>query len=148
MSRSLFLRLRGDRRGAAIVEFAILAPLLFAMVFGVIQVGLQMWSYNSLRSIVADTARYTMVEYQKGNQLTPDQIENKAIAVAVNSPYDFNIDQINISPPTSIAAGDSDYIAGMTGYSLTMSYTPPTVLDFTGITAPTLTVTRPIYVTT
>ena len=137
-----------DSSGAAVLEFAILAPIFFAMLFGVVQVGLQMWSYNSLRSIVADTARYTMVEYQKGNQLTPDQIENKAIAVAVNSPYDFNIDQINISPPTSIAAGDSDYIAGMTGYSLTMGYTPPTVLDFTGITAPTLTVTRPIYVTT
>jgi hypothetical protein len=29
-----------------------------------------------------------------------------------------------------------------------MSYTPPTVLDFTGISAPTLTVSRPIYVTT
>lgn len=137
-----------DRRGAAVLEFAILAPILFAMLFGVVQVGLQMWSYNSLRSIVADTARYTMVEYQKGNQITTDQIQTKAVAVAVNSPYDFNIDRIDINPPTAIAAGDPDYIAGMTGYRLTMSYTPPTALDFTGIRAPTLTITRPIYVTT
>jgi hypothetical protein len=107
-----------------------------------------MWSYNSLRSVVADTARYTMVEYQKGNQLSPDQIESKAIALAVNSPYDFNIDHITMDAPTAISSGDSNYIAGMTGYSLTMSYTPPTVLDFTGISAPTLTVSRPIYVTT
>jgi len=35
----------------------------------------------------------------------------------------------------------------MTEFQLTMSYTPPTVLDFTGIRAPTLTITRPIYVT-
>jgi Flp pilus assembly protein TadG len=148
MIQSFSRQMRSDCRGAAVLEFAILAPIFFAMLFGVVQVGLQMWSYNSLRSIAADTGRYTMVEYQKGNQLTPDQIESKAIALAVNSPYDFNIDHIDISAPTAIAAGDSDYIAGMTGYRLTMSYTPPTVLDFTGISAPTLTVTRPIYVTT
>ena len=144
--QGFFLRLKADRSGSTIIEFAILAPMIFAMLFGVIQVGIQMWSYNSLRSILADTARYTMVEYQKGNSLSPEQIESKAIAIAVNSPYDFNIDQIDINPPTTIVAGDSDYIAGMTGFSLTMSYTPPTVLDFTGIRAPTLTITRPIYV--
>ena len=77
-------QLTDDRSGSAIIEFAILAPMIFAMLFGVIQVGLQMWSYNSLRSIVADTARYTMVEYQKSNQLTTDQIESKATAIAVN----------------------------------------------------------------
>jgi Flp pilus assembly protein TadG len=141
--QGLLLRLKTDRRGAAIVEFAILAPLLFAMVFGVIQVGLQMWSYNSLRSIVADTARYTMVEYQKGNQITTDQIESRAIALAVNSPYDFNIDNIGTVQADPVTPSD---VSGMTEYNLTMTYTPPTVLDFTGIRAPTLSITRPIYV--
>jgi Flp pilus assembly protein TadG len=136
-------QLTDDRSGSAIIEFAILAPMIFAMLFGVIQVGLQMWSYNSLRSIVADTARYTMVEYQKSNQLTTDQIEAKAVAIAVNSPYDFNIDDIGTLDVTNPASD----IAGMTEFQLTMSYTPPTVLDFTGIRAPTLTITRPIYVT-
>jgi len=136
-------QLTDDRSGSAIIEFAILAPMIFAMLFGVIQVGLQMWSYNSLRSIVADTARYTMVEYQKSNQLTTDQIESKATAIAVNSPYDFNIDDIGTLDVTNPASD----IAGMTEFQLTMSYTPPTVLDFTGIRAPTLTITRPIYVT-
>jgi Flp pilus assembly protein TadG len=141
--RLLLTRLKDDRGGSAIIEFAILAPMIFAMLFGVIQVGLQMWSYNSLRSIVADTARYTMVEYQKSNQLTTDQIEAKAVAIAVNSPYDFNIDDIGTLDVTNPASD----IAGMTEFQLTMSYTPPTVLDFTGIRAPTLTITRPIYVT-
>jgi Flp pilus assembly protein TadG len=145
MTQSFFLRLRGDRRGAAIVEFAVLAPLLFAMVFGVIQVGLQMWSYNSLRSIVADTARYTMVEYQKGNEITSEQIESKAIALAVNSPYDFNIDNIGTIQADPVSPSD---ISGMTEFNLTMTYTPPTVLDFTGIRAPTLSISRPIYVAT
>lgn len=142
--RPFIMRLRHDQSGAALVEFAILAPAFFAMLFGVIQVGLQMWSYNSLRSIVADTARYAMVEYQKGNQITTDQIETKAIAVAVNSPYDFNIDNIGTVQADPVSPSD---ISGMTEISLTFSYTPPTVLDFTGLHAPTLSITRPIYVT-
>ena len=143
--RPFILRLKHDRCGAAIVEFAILAPVFFAMLFGVIQVGLQMWSYNSLRSIVADTARYTMVEYQKGNQITTDQIETKAIAVAVNAPYQFNIDNLGTVEAAPVSPSD---ITGMTEFNLTLTYTPPTVLDFTGLRAPTLSITRPIYVTT
>jgi len=140
--RPFLVRLNQDRRGAAIVEFAILAPVLFAMVFGVIQVGIQMWCYNSLRSIVADTARYTMVEYQKGHQITTSDIESKAIAIAVNTPYDFNIDDLG----TVQASNPASDISGMTEFTLRVDYTPPTVLDFTGIKAPTLTITRPIYV--
>jgi Flp pilus assembly protein TadG len=140
--RRILSRLKDDRSGSTILEFAILAPMIFAMLFGVIQVGVQMWAYNSLRSIVADTVRYTVVEYQKQNQLTTDQIESKAIAIAVNSPYDFNIDDLGTVEVDNPASD----ITGMTKYTLTMSYTPPTVLDFTGIRAPTLTITRPIYV--
>ncbi|MGZ3173552.1 MAG: TadE/TadG family type IV pilus assembly protein [Croceibacterium sp.] len=140
-ARRLLLNLGRDRRGAAIVEFAILAPLIFAMLFGALQAGIQMWCYNSLRSIAADTARYTMVEYQKQNQVSTDQIESKAVAIGVNAPYDFNIDQFN--PVVNTPASD---ISGMTKFTLTMTYTPPSILDFTGIKAPTLTITRPIYV--
>lgn len=145
MTRRFFLHLADDHDGAAVVEFAILAPLIFAMIFGVIQVGIQMWSYNSLRSIVADTARYTMVEYQKYDELTPDQIESKAVAIAVNSPYNFDIDHLGTVQADPVTPSN---ISGMTEFSLTMSYTPPTVLDFTGIRAPTLSITRPIYVAT
>ncbi|HSQ96752.1 MAG TPA: TadE family protein [Croceibacterium sp.] len=142
-ARRLVLNLGRDLRGAAIVEFAILAPLIFAMLFGALQAGIQMWCYNSLRSIAADTARYTMVEYQKQNQLSTDQIASKAVAIGVNSPYNFDINQF--SPVVGSTASD---ISGMTKFTMTMTYTPPSILDFTGIKAPTLTITRPIYVTT
>jgi len=141
--RRLLQRLGRDPRGATIVEFALLAPLIFAMLFGALQAGIQMWCYNSLRSIAADTARYTMVEYQKQNQVTTDQIASKAVAIGVNSPYDFNIDAF--VPVVDNPASD---IAGMTKFTLTMTYTPPSVLDFTGIRAPTLSISRPIYVST
>jgi Flp pilus assembly protein TadG len=141
MARFL-LRLKHDRCGAAIVEFAILAPTLFAMMFGVVQVGIQMWCYNSLRSIAADAGRYAMVEYQKQNQISTDQIASKALAIAVNDPYEFNTDRLTY-PDVQNPASD---IAGMTKFTITMVYSPMSVLDFIGVSAPTLTITRPIYV--
>jgi hypothetical protein len=109
----------------------------------VLQVGIQMWNYNSLRSIAADTGRYTMVEYQKQNALSTDQIASKAIALAVNAPYEFNIDRLGY-PDVQNPATD---ITGMKKFTVTLTYTPMGVLDFFGITSPSLTVTRPIYVT-
>jgi Flp pilus assembly pilin Flp len=141
--RRLLQRLGRDPRGATIVEFALLAPLIFAMLFGALQAGIQMWCYNSLRSIAADTARYTMVEYQKQNQVTTDQIASKAVAIGVNSPYDFNIDAF-----VPVVGNPASDIAGMTKFTLTMTYTPPSILDFTGLRAPTLSISRPIYVST
>jgi hypothetical protein len=134
-------RLKRDRSGAAAVEFAILAPIFFAMLFGVLQVGIEMWSYNSLRSIAADTGRYTMVEYQKQNQINDDQIRSKALAIAVNPPYEFDIDQFD--PAVTVPATD---ITGMKKFMLSFTYTPMSVLGFIGIPAPQLSIERPIYV--
>ena len=141
--RGTFSNLRRDCSGMVIVEFAIVAPFFLAMLFGVLQMGLVMWSYNSMRAIAADTARYTMIEYQKKDILSESQIEDKAVAIAVNSPYGFSIDHFDphVTKPTSD-------IAGMTKFQLTMTYTPPTALDFTGITAPSMSITRAIYVAT
>ena len=95
--RGALLNLKRDPSGSAIVEFAVIAPVLLAMLFGVLQMGIVMWSYNSMRAIAADTARYTMIEYQKKDILSESQIEDKAVAIAVNSPYGFSIDHFDQS---------------------------------------------------
>jgi len=142
--RGALSNLRRDRSGAVIVEFAIVAPFFLAMLCGVLQMGLVMWSYNSMRGIAADTARFAMIEFQKKkNALTESDIQDKAVAIAVNSPYGFAID--NFDPHVTKPASD---IAGMTKFQLTITYTPPTALDFTGITAPAMSITRAIYVAT
>jgi Flp pilus assembly protein TadG len=140
-ARAFLYRLLSDRQGGPLVEFAILVPAIFGMLLGVIQVGVQMWNYNSMRAIAADTARYTVVEYQKANQITTSQIQTKAIAIAVNTPYSFNINNLTVT-----AAHPSTDISGLTKYTISMTYTPPNVLGFIGVSAPTLTFNRPIYV--
>lgn len=133
-----FLR---DTRGAALVEFAILAPIIFALMFGVLQVGFHMFAYNAVRSVASDTARYTIVEYQKDDPITITQIENQAEAYAVNAPYDLDGAKL-----TATATKPVTDIAGTTKFMLTLTYVPANMLGFFNIGSPTITVTRPIYV--
>lgn len=55
--RTLWQRARDDR-GAAIIEFALVAPLLLVLVWGIIEAGRAFYTINSLASAVRDGARY------------------------------------------------------------------------------------------
>jgi Flp pilus assembly protein TadG len=50
-------RFRRDQRGAAMVEFAIIAPLLFALLFGIVDYGRLFFIYNNLTNAVREGAR-------------------------------------------------------------------------------------------
>ncbi len=133
--------LRKDRTGGVLVEFAMLSPVIFALLFGVMQVGLQMFSYNALRAVATDTARYTFVEYQKSNRVTAEQIEDQARAIAVAPPYGLQFDNLTaaVTTPTST-------INGTTLLRLQLTYVPMNFLDFIGVGSPSISVTREIYV--
>ena len=53
-------RLR-DERGAALVEFAIVMPLLFLLLFGVIEFAIAFNDYQSIRQGARDGARQAVV---------------------------------------------------------------------------------------
>lgn len=141
MTRMKLRALLRDTHGAALVEFAILAPTIFALMFGVLQVGFHMFAYNAVRSVASDTARYTIVEYQKRDLLSTTQIEDKAVAYAVNAPYGLKASNL-----TATATKPVTDIAGTTKIMLTLTYVPPNMLGFFKIGSPTITVTRPVYV--
>jgi Flp pilus assembly protein TadG len=50
--------LRGRSRGQAMAEFALVAPLFFLLMFGIIQLGLLFGGQNGLVSATRDEARY------------------------------------------------------------------------------------------
>ncbi|MCZ8172223.1 MAG: TadE/TadG family type IV pilus assembly protein [Novosphingobium sp.] len=134
-------RLRTDNRGSTIIEFAMLAPIIFGLMLGVLQVGLQMHASNAVRSIVTESARYTMVEYQKDNDITTEQIESRMLALAVNPPYGLSIDNVTVQV-SQVASG----ITGTRRYNMRMTYVPQGVLGVLGIGSPTIVVNRPVYV--
>jgi Flp pilus assembly protein TadG len=139
--RTFLRNLRRDTRGGAMVEFAILAPAIFAMMFGVLQVGVQMFSYNALRSIAADVTRFEMIQYQQGISQTTDQVRAVLVSTATGPAYQLNGNTFDatVTTPTSD-------IAGMTKFTMVLTYTPPNPLGFYNIGALNLSLPRSFYV--
>lgn len=54
------MRLVSERRGTAIIEFAIMLPVLVAMLAGMICYGLYFGAANSVQQLVADAARHSI----------------------------------------------------------------------------------------
>ena len=55
--RGLLSRFRHDQRGVAAIEFAIVAPLLIMMMFGMIMYGSWFWMAHSVQSMASEGAR-------------------------------------------------------------------------------------------
>lgn len=50
-----------DRRGATVVEFALLAPVFLSMLFGIVESARFLWIKQSLKEVAFSTARCTSV---------------------------------------------------------------------------------------
>lgn len=59
-----FHRLIQDNKGATLVEFALVAPVLIMFVFGVLQIGMAMQANGALREVIGWGGREAMVSYQ------------------------------------------------------------------------------------
>jgi Flp pilus assembly protein TadG len=59
--RRLFRALWADDRGAAAIEFAIVGPLLFALLLGIVEMGRMFYVRESLEYATEQAARYYMV---------------------------------------------------------------------------------------
>ena len=134
-------RLIRDNRGAAIIEFGILAPILLAMLMGVLLVGMYMQSYNSLRAVSADISRFTVVQYQRDNELKAAQISLIARSIANRPQYQLENQHLDID----VAKVDS-FISGADKYTMTMKYTPPNVVGLLGLEPPQITRVQSIIV--
>ena len=57
----MLLKLRESERGTALVEFALIAPLLFVLVFGIVEFGRALNYYNDLTQLAGQGARAAVV---------------------------------------------------------------------------------------
>lgn len=130
-----------DRNGSTIIEFAILAPAIIAMLFGVFQVGIGMQAKNAMRSIGAETARYAVVEYQIGNEVSDAAIKTWAENTATSSPY-----LLGDSFSAQVTAVATPRVDGTFEKTLTLTYQPPAIVPLVDWVSPTLTYSRPIFV--
>ncbi len=78
--------LRSDRRGAALVEFGIIAPLLFILTLGVIDFGRVMWYRTTLEHAAREGVRFAAVRGStSGLPATQNDVEtfveNRAVGI-------------------------------------------------------------------
>jgi len=131
-----------DESGAIAIEFGLLGPLLIAMLLGVLQVGIAMQSYNAIRNVSADVARYAAVQYQTDNLLTNNQIRQYTISTAINSPYLLQRSGLWIQ----VDDATSQRVTGAREITLSIDYQVPSILTLLGFDSPSISFDRPIFV--
>ena len=61
--------------GSTLVEFAMVAPIFFVLVFALVELGLAVWQKNSVASDVREAARYAAVRgTTSGRTATPESV--------------------------------------------------------------------------
>ena len=99
------MRCKRQRRGAAVVEFAVVAPLLFALLFGMVEFGRMVMVQQTLtnasregaRRGILENASQTEVEQVVLNYLTSSSITGATVEI---SPPDLN--SIGFGDPVTV----------------------------------------------
>lgn len=77
--RRLLRKFRTDEGGALIVEFALIVPILFFLVFGIVDFGRAYFTLNNLAAAVREGARYGAVLPSPIPAWAPDSIKQRVI---------------------------------------------------------------------
>lgn len=122
---NLLRQLRRNRSGNATFMVALGAPALIGAA-----------------GFAIDTARFVTVVYQKGNDLSPDEIHAVLLSQAVGAPYLLDTDRLLIE----VAPTGTSRVPGTTEFAVDVSYTLEDWLPFIELEETALTYTRPIFV--
>ena len=137
-------RLARNQRGAAVIEFALLAPVFITLMMGVVEVGIYMQNYNAVHSLATDASRFATVEYQKNADWTDPEktLEDNIRLMAGQSPYNLADDRLTVD----VDEVSPSPINGARQFSLTLTYALPDIVGGTTIDNVTVTYTRQLFV--
>lgn len=82
-ARSVLGRFRRNRRGSAAVEFALVAPMFFAVLFAIIELALVFFASQILETVAQDTSRLIMTGQAQNAAFTQAQFKNAVCAKLV-----------------------------------------------------------------
>lgn len=86
-----------DQRGVAIVEFAIVASLLFILLFGIFEFGRLFYVLNSVQEVTRRAAREAVVRWAVNNSTIENQIKENALFASTHLPAGAEISKSNIT---------------------------------------------------
>jgi Flp pilus assembly protein TadG len=125
--KNLLRRFSRHRRGSAAVEFALVAPVFFALLFAIVEVATMFFASQVLETVTQTSARYIMTGQAQSGALTQSQFKSYVCtqipalftcanvqidvesapsfgSISNNNPYDANG---NFSGPTSYCPGNA-----------------------------------------
>jgi Flp pilus assembly protein TadG len=79
---------RGNKRGSAAVEFALVAPVFFALLFAIIETGLVFFASQSLETALQDSARMIMTGQAQTAKYDKQGFKQNVVCANVNSLFD------------------------------------------------------------
>ena len=121
-----FKALLHSQRGAGLVEFALIAPVLLAFIIGIAKIGEMFFANAGLKSAVGEGARYATIFPRPTNQQIITRITSRR----------FGLDPVYISGPTLTHAT----VNGRSYVDIQMTYSAP--LDFIFFRTPAVTLTE------
>lgn len=122
--KKILPRWHRDQKGATAVEVALLAPIIFLMIFGIIEAGRSLWLLNTLQRSAEATARFAVVNSSATDAALATQAETFAVG----------IDSSNL-----IIVITHDTTGGVNFVTVTVSYDYSAVTNLVGIDPVTLT---------
>lgn len=100
-----------DVSGASAVEFAMIAPVLILMIFGIFSFGYLFGVYNGVQQLSAEAARTTVAGL---SDVERDQLARAFIASSVKS-YSF-------LDPKKLQISTGPMVGGATGFQVSLNY--------------------------
>lgn len=147
-ARILLDRIEHDTGGSVMVEFALIAPAMLGLMFGVFQFGLGMQNYNALRSISAEVARYAVINAQDAAahsdmtmRDTNTELQDYAREIATVPPYGLQDSRFTVTV-TSVPTR----VDGASERTINLQYNVPSMLTVIGIDSIPVTYSRPVFI--
>jgi Flp pilus assembly protein TadG len=80
--RNLWRRFRGNRRGSAAIEFALVAPVFFALLFAIIETALMFFASQVLETVTQNSARMILTGQAQAAGYTQQQFHDQVVCPA------------------------------------------------------------------
>jgi Flp pilus assembly protein TadG len=135
--RSILRRFRRNRRGAAAVEFALVAPLFFVLLFAILEAAIVFFAGQLLEQGTADSARLMMTHQAQDSGMDEDAFKTnlcnriKVLFNCSGNLANLTVDVKVFTPGTAITITDPIVAGSLTGpfsYSLPPSGSPNTIV--------------------
>lgn len=91
MMRAFFQRLRKAQDGAAILEFAMIVPVLFTLLLATLNLGIYFWAQNSLDNAIDEAARKAAIYPTPSDSELTSVFNNAILKSEADGVVNFNL---------------------------------------------------------